>query len=145
MQNDHRHRTPRSGARAQRGAALPWVFLGFLAVAGFFLFTEHRAHLMGALPFLLLALCPLMHFFHGGGDEIIPADGSRQALAWFGELQGDATLDIAEGIGHELHPALIECALHRLTHHIPQRTWRAALGAASAARVAGRHATVIHC
>lgn len=66
MQNDHRHRTPRSGARAQRGAALPWVFLGFLAVAGFFLFTEHRAHLMGALPFLLLALCPLMHFFHGG-------------------------------------------------------------------------------
>ncbi len=73
-----------------------------------------------------------MHFFHGGSDEIIPADGSRQALAWFGELQGDATLDVAEGIGHELHPALIECALHRLTHHIPLRTWRAALGAASA-------------
>lgn len=65
MQNDHRGRAPRSGARAQRGAALPWVFFGFLAVAGFFLFTEHRAHLMGALPFLLLALCPLMHFFHG--------------------------------------------------------------------------------
>jgi phospholipase/carboxylesterase len=75
-----------------------------------------------------------MHFFHGGSDEVIPADGSRQALAWFGELQGDATLDIAEGIGHELHPALIECALHRLTHHIPLRTWRAALGAASTAR-----------
>jgi len=66
MQNDHRRSAPRSGARAQRGAALPWVFFGFLAVAGFFLFTEHRAHLMGALPFLLLALCPLMHFFHGG-------------------------------------------------------------------------------
>jgi hypothetical protein len=66
MQHDHRGRAPRSGARAQRGAALPWVFFGFLAVAGFFLFTEHRAHLMGALPFLLLALCPLMHFFHGG-------------------------------------------------------------------------------
>jgi len=66
MQNDHRGRAPRSGARAQRGAALPWVFFGFLAVAGFFLFTEHWAHLMGALPFLLLALCPLMHFFHGG-------------------------------------------------------------------------------
>jgi len=75
-----------------------------------------------------------MHFFHGGSDEIIPADGSRQALAWFGELQGDATLDIAEGVGHEMHPALIDCALHRLTHHIPLRTWRAALGAASAAR-----------
>ncbi len=54
-----------------------WVFYGFLAVAGFFLFTEHRAHLLGALPFLLLLLaCPLMHLFmhhghgaHGGHDE----------------------------------------------------------------------------
>ncbi len=71
-----------------------------------------------------------VHLFHGGGDEIIPADGSRQALQWLGDLQGDATLDIAEGVGHELHPALIDCALHRLTHHIPLRTWRAALGAA---------------
>lgn len=57
-----RERSPHS----QRGAALPWVFFGFIAVAGFFFFTEHRAHLMGALPFVLLALCPLMHFFHGG-------------------------------------------------------------------------------
>lgn len=71
-----------------------------------------------------------VHLFHGGGDEIIPAEGSRQALQWLGDLQGDATLDIAEGVGHELHPALIDCALHRLTHHIPLRTWRAALGAA---------------
>ncbi|MBL8347140.1 MAG: esterase [Rubrivivax sp.] len=77
-----------------------------------------------------------LHLFHGSSDEIIPADGSRQALAWIGGLQGDATLDIAEGVGHELHPALIDCALHRLTHHIPLRTWRAALGAATAARVA---------
>ncbi len=57
-----RGRSPHS----QRGAALPWVFFGFIAVAGFFFFTEHRAHLMGALPFVLLALCPLMHVFHGG-------------------------------------------------------------------------------
>ena len=57
---------PTTSRRSQRGATLTWVFFGFLAVAGFFFFTEHRAHLMGALPFLLLALCPLMHFFHGG-------------------------------------------------------------------------------
>lgn len=75
-----------------------------------------------------------VHLFHGGGDEVIPADGSRQALQWLGELEGDATLDIAEGIGHEVHPALIDCALHRLTHHIPLRTWRAALGATPGAR-----------
>lgn len=42
----------------------------FAAVAGFFLLTEHRAHLFGALPYLLLLLCPLMHLVmhrgHGG-------------------------------------------------------------------------------
>jgi hypothetical protein len=47
------------------------VFLGFLAIAGFYLITEHTAHLFGVLPFLLLLACPLMHLFmHGGhGDE----------------------------------------------------------------------------
>ena len=42
------------------------VFLGFVAIAAFFLFTEHRAHLFGILPFVLLLLCPLLHLFHGG-------------------------------------------------------------------------------
>jgi hypothetical protein len=46
----------------------------FLAIAAFFLWTEHRAHLLGVLPWLLLAVCPLMHLFmhsgHGGhGDH----------------------------------------------------------------------------
>jgi hypothetical protein len=48
------------------------VLLGFLAVAGFYLVTEHTAHVLGALPFLLLLSCPLMHLFmhHGhGGHE----------------------------------------------------------------------------
>ncbi len=40
--------------------------LVFLAVAGFYLVT-HRAHLFGALPFLLVLACPLMHFFMHGG------------------------------------------------------------------------------
>ncbi len=36
-------------------------------VAGYFLLTEHRAHFFGALPYLLLLACPLMHvFMHGG-------------------------------------------------------------------------------
>ncbi len=42
------------------------VFIGFFAIAAFFLFTEHRAHALGILPFLLLLACPLMHFMHGG-------------------------------------------------------------------------------
>jgi hypothetical protein len=39
------------------------VLLGFLAVAGFYLLTEHTAHVLGALPFLLFLSCPLMHLF----------------------------------------------------------------------------------
>jgi hypothetical protein len=42
-----------------------WVLLGFLAIAGFFLLTEHKAHVLGVLPFLLLLACPLLHLFHG--------------------------------------------------------------------------------
>ena len=45
------------------------VFLGFIAIAAFFLFTEHRAHLFGILPFVLLLLCPLLHLFHGGHGQ----------------------------------------------------------------------------
>jgi len=70
-----------------------------------------------------------IHLFHGGADRVIPAQGSRDALELLGALQGDATLDIADGIGHELHPVLIDCALQRLTSHIPLRTWQAAMGA----------------
>lgn len=48
-----------------------WILVVFLAIAAFYLFTEHRAHLFGALPFLLLLACPLMHLFmhHGHGDH----------------------------------------------------------------------------
>lgn len=49
------------------GAWSRWVFWGFVAIAGFFLLTEHRAHLFGILPYLLVLACPLMHMFHHGG------------------------------------------------------------------------------
>ena len=40
----------------------------FLAIAAFLLWVEHRAHLLGALPWLLLAACPLLPLFmHRGG------------------------------------------------------------------------------
>lgn len=53
------------------------ALLALLAIAGFLLFTEHRAHLLGAGLFLLLLACPLLHvFMHGGhsgqGDEAGP-------------------------------------------------------------------------
>lgn len=41
-----------------------------LVIIGFYLWSEHRAHVMGALPYLLLLSCPLMHLFmhHGHGE-----------------------------------------------------------------------------
>lgn len=43
--------------------------LAFLVIAGFFLVSEHRAHVLGVLPFLLLLACPLLHFLHHGGHS----------------------------------------------------------------------------
>ena len=65
---DHeRHDQQRRGGFLSRGNI---VLLGFLLVAAFFLLTEHRAHLFGLLPWLLILLCPLMHLFmHGGHDH----------------------------------------------------------------------------
>jgi hypothetical protein len=46
------------------------VLVGFLAIAGFFLVTEHTAHVFGVLPYLLLLACPLLHtFIHGRGGH----------------------------------------------------------------------------
>ncbi len=47
------------------------VLACFLVIAAFFLWTEHRAHLFGILPYLLLLACPFMHWLmHGGhGDH----------------------------------------------------------------------------
>jgi hypothetical protein len=68
---------PRSALKSR----VNWVLLGFLAIAAFFLFTEHRAHLLGVLPLLLLAACPLLHLFlhggHGGGHEEYAKDEPR--------------------------------------------------------------------
>jgi hypothetical protein len=59
------------------------VLLGFLAIGGFFLVTEHSAHLLGALPWLVLLACPLMHLFmhhgHGGHDGHDQANRDRTA------------------------------------------------------------------
>lgn len=48
-------------------------FCLFLAVALFLLWGEHKAHILGAAPFAILLLCPIIHLFmhrghgnHGG-------------------------------------------------------------------------------
>ncbi|MBT8764810.1 DUF2933 domain-containing protein [Pseudomonas sp. DB1] len=62
----------RTHENPQRSAGrVNWFFLGFIAIAGYFLLTEHRAHVVPYLPFLLLLACPLMHLFmhHGHGGH----------------------------------------------------------------------------
>ena len=58
------------------------VLLGFIAIALFFLLTEHTAHFFGILPFALFLACPLMMLFmhgghggHGGNEGNSKQDG----------------------------------------------------------------------
>jgi hypothetical protein len=58
---DHQLDTNRFRARRRIALAV------FAAAAAYFLLTEHRAHVIQALPWLLVLACPLMHvFMHGG-------------------------------------------------------------------------------
>lgn len=57
--------------RTRTGVAV----LGFALVAAFYVLREHWGHALGALPYLILLACPLMHLFmhhghagHHGGD-----------------------------------------------------------------------------
>ena len=67
--------------------AIGLVVIG--AVAAYFLVTEHLAHVVGALPYLLLLACPLMHvFMHGGhgghgghGHQQHPEPGQPEGAA----------------------------------------------------------------
>jgi hypothetical protein len=91
MNHDHAH-SPQASQRRDQDKAPPFwrtrYALGLLvfgAVAAYFLLNEHRAHFLGALPFLLLLACPLMHIFmhrghggHGGGHGD-HSDGQRGA------------------------------------------------------------------
>ena len=63
--------TGSQGSEPARPDRVGLAFTGFLIAAAFFFVTEHRAHLYGAWPFLLILLCPLMHLFmhRGHGRE----------------------------------------------------------------------------
>ena len=55
--------------------------IGFAVIgsaAAYFLLTEHLAHVIGALPYLLLLACPLMHVFMHGGHGGHGGDGGHR-------------------------------------------------------------------
>jgi hypothetical protein len=64
---DHDPSPPPSFWRSAAGVAL----CAAMVPIGFYLLAEHRAHVFGVLPYLLVAACPLMHLFmhHGHGGH----------------------------------------------------------------------------
>lgn len=66
--HDHSHHQTGSGGGFWTSRS-GLVLLAFLAMGGALLFTEHRAHVLGLLPWLFILACPLMHVFHGGHGE----------------------------------------------------------------------------
>ena len=65
--------------RMHRTAPIAMWVLGTIAL--FYLVSEHQAHVFGALPFLLILACPLMHLFmhrgHHHGHDQPPRDDDR--------------------------------------------------------------------
>jgi len=66
--DDIRHVGEHAGVRDHAGGgggamnASAWMaLLGFLAIAAFFLLSDHRAHVFGVVPYLLLLACPALH------------------------------------------------------------------------------------
>jgi|APLak6261673822_1056097.scaffolds.fasta_scaffold00268_8 hypothetical protein len=59
----HSSHTHQSGLRYKIALAV------LLVVVLFFLLTEHRAHFLGILPYMLVLACPLMHFFMHGSKH----------------------------------------------------------------------------
>ena len=86
MENEHPHAHEDKHLQRTRSVS-KLIFVGFIIVAGYFLLTEHRAHTIAYLPFLLLLACPLMHFFmhggHAGHDK--PDRGARGSKEKKGE------------------------------------------------------------
>ena len=67
---NHQHTSSSGGIGTFLRSRAGLVLLAFLAIAGFYLVTEHTAHVFGFLPYLLILLCPILHLFmhrgHGG-------------------------------------------------------------------------------
>lgn len=81
---EHNVDHPNGQDQKRRSTSFKFALAGFLAVAAFYLITEHRAHLLGWLPLIIFLACPLLHvFMHGrhgghGNRPNEPSSGLRQ-------------------------------------------------------------------
>lgn len=67
-------------SQGRKNSRVNLALIGFLLIAAFFLFSEHRAHFFGILPYLFLIACPFLHLYmHGGHGEGSGAGGGSSA------------------------------------------------------------------
>ncbi|MBI5430507.1 MAG: esterase [Nitrosomonadales bacterium] len=71
-----------------------------------------------------------LHLLHGEDDPVIPVRHAYAAYDRLTDVHGDATLDVASAVGHEIHAALAGRAVYRLQTCVPLRSWKQALGSA---------------
>lgn len=71
-----------------------------------------------------------VHLLHGMADRVIPPGAAIDAAQRLVALGGDVTADVLPGLGHELHPQLVERAIEQLRSFLPKRAWREAMGEA---------------
>jgi len=64
---NHHHAPQPGGIGSFLRSRTGLVLIAFLAIATFYLVTEHTAHFFGLLPYGLLLLCPILHLFMHGG------------------------------------------------------------------------------
>lgn len=68
-----------------------------------------------------------IHILHGEDDNVVSARHAHAAYERLKQMEGDVTLDILPGIGHEIPQALSDRAIHRLKTTIPMRSWKEAM------------------
>lgn len=75
----HPHHVPAPG----RKPVFKWIMIGLLALAASLFIADHWVHVPQFLPYLLIALCPLMHIFghgrhgHHGAHQSDKTDGEQ--------------------------------------------------------------------
>jgi phospholipase/carboxylesterase len=68
-----------------------------------------------------------LHLLHGEEDKVISAEHAHAAHARLLQIEGDVTLDVIPGAGHEINARLSERAIYRLKTTIPKRSWNLAM------------------
>ena len=70
------------------------------------------------------------HFIHGKADPVIHYGYAVSAAERLIGLGGDVTADVIPFLGHGVNDEVVSLLIERLTTHLPQRVWQAAMSSA---------------